>query len=379
MHIHQRIREQGTWQLRGSGDGPAPDLALVFSSGRTLLDASTWRDLRSFDPHARIVGCSTAGEIEDVRVLEDSIVCTAVAFENSRFAIASVLLTEAADSEALGRLLAERLPTSELAHVLVLSDGVLVNGSRLLRGIARALPSGCGVTGGLSADGARFERTAICVDGPQPQAQIVAIGLYGTHLSVGTGSGGGWDSFGIERQITKSQGNVLYEVDGKPALDLYKRYLGDKAIDLPASGLRFPLAIRNPLDAEARPVVRTILSVDEAARSLIFAGDVPVGYRARLMSANLERLIDGARDAALRTTQTASAAQPELALVISCVGRKLVLNQRVEEEVEAVRDALGDGPVIAGFYSYGELSPFASSGRCEFHNQTMTVTTLSER
>ena len=379
MHIHQRIRQQGTWELRGSDDGPATDLALVFASRRTLMEASTWSDLRSFYPRARIVGCSTAGEIEDVRVLEESIVCTGVAFDSSRFAIASVLLDEASGSEALGSLLAERLPAAALVHVLILSDGLLVNGSRLLRGIAGALPSGCGVTGGLSADGARFEKTAICVDGPQPQAQIVAIGLYGSRLSVGTGSGGGWDSFGIERQITRSEGNVLYEVDGKPALDLYKRYLGDKAIDLPSSGLRFPLAIRNPLEAEAPPVVRTILSVDEAARTLIFAGDVPMGYRARLMSANLERLIDGARDAALRSAQSGSAAAPELALVISCVGRKLVLQQRVEEEVEAVRDALGDGPVIAGFYSYGELSPFASSGRCEFHNQTMTVTTLSER
>ena len=342
MHIHQRIRQQGTWELRGRDDGPATTLALVFSNGRTLMDASTWSDLKRFYPYARIVGCSTAGEIEDVRVLEDSIVCTAVSFDNSRFSIASVLLNEASDSEALGRLLADR-PAGRRAGPRSGPVGWLAgqwqpSAARHCGRIAVRMRSHGRSVGGrcpLREDGCLHRRPAAA--GADRGDRVV----WGRNCPWASGSGGGWDSFGIERQITKSEGNVLYEVDGKPALDLYKRYLGDKAIDLPASGLRFPLAIRNPLEAEARPVVRTILSVDEGARTMIFAGDVPLGYRARLMSANLERLIDGARDAALRSTQSASAAPPELALVISCVGRKLVLKQRVEEEVEAVRDALG--------------------------------------
>jgi hypothetical protein len=181
----------------------------------------------------------------------------------------------------------------------------------------------------------------------------------------------------VERRITRAESNVLFELDGEPALDLYKRYLGEHASSLPASGLLFPLSIRTGSE-DMTPVVRTILSVDERARTMTFAGDVPVGYRARLMRANFERLLDGASGAARATQDRLGQGSPELAILISCVGRKLVLRQRIEEEVEAVRDVLGPTTWLSGFYSYGEISPFTPSARCELHNQTMTITTLSE-
>lgn len=187
---------------------------------------------------------------------------------------------------------------------------------------------------------------------------------------------GGWDPFGPERIITRSQGNVLYELDGQSALGLYKKYLGEHARELPASGLLFPLSLRT--QAGATPVVRTILSVDEATQSLTFAGDVPVGAYARLMKANFDRLIDGATGAATAGGRALGGTATELAILISCVGRKLVLKQRIEEEVEGVRDVLGAGAVLTGFYSYGEISPFTPGAKCELHNQTMTITTLAE-
>jgi hypothetical protein len=232
------------------------------------------------------------------------------------------------------------------------------------------------VTGGLAGDGSRFVRTAVCLDGPVPSAQVVAVGLYGERLQIGYGSVGGWDPFGVERRITRSRGNVLIELDGEPALDLYRRYLGEHAAGLPSSGLLFPLAIRG--DDNDTAIVRTILAVDEAERTLTFAGDVPQGCRARLMRANFSRLVEGASGAA-RIAAGASSAPTELAILISCVGRKLVLKQRIEEEVEAVAEILGTATVQAGFYSYGEIAPFASAARCELHNQTMTVTTISEK
>lgn len=186
---------------------------------------------------------------------------------------------------------------------------------------------------------------------------------------------GGWDPFGPERLVTRSRRNVLYELDGQRALDLYVRYLGEHAAGLPATGLLFPLALRSHEGADS--VVRTILSVDEMAGSLTFAGDIPEGMRARLMKANFDRLIDGATGAA-RGSIGRDAAPPELALLISCVGRKLVLKQRIEEEVEAVREIVGPRATLAGFYSYGEISPAASGAPCALHDQTMTITILSE-
>jgi hypothetical protein len=280
-------------------------------------------------------------------------------------------------SRDAGERLARHLKPESLAHVLVLSDGLKVNGSDLVKGLVETLPHHVSVTGGLSGDGARFQETLVAWDGPAEPDTIAVLGLYGDRIKVGYGSLGGWDPFGPERLITRSDGNVLYELDGRSALDLYKQYLGEHAKGLPATGLLFPLSLRRR-DAETG-VVRTILSVDEQHQSMTFAGDIPTGSYARLMKANFDRLIDGAMTAARTSATPIGSSGVELALLVSCVGRKMVLGQRIEEEVEGVRDVVGARAMLAGFYSYGEISPFTPSAACELHNQTMTVTTLSER
>ena len=262
-------------------------------------------------------------------------------------------------------------------HVLVISDGLKVNGTELVRGLVKHLPPGVAVTGGLAGDGARFEQTLVCLDGLPEAETIAVIGFYSSRLHVGYGSLGGWDPFGPERLITRAKGNVLYALDGQSALALYKQYLGEHAADLPASGLLFPLSLRTK-DRKS-VVVRTILAVSEAEQSLTFAGDVPEGAYARLMKANFERLIDGAIGAAQTSYEAIGAHSPDLAILISCVGRKLLLKQRTEDEVEGVRDILGEHTTMTGFYSYGEICPAAPLGNCELHNQTMTITTFAER
>lgn len=367
------------WQLVRSpktGMRP-PQLVLVFGGIGALGEATPARDLRALYPAATVVGCSTAGEICSTEVTDDTIVAVAVHFEHTTLRLACESLPAAEHSHDVGRRLAAALPAEGLTHVFVLAGGVRINGSELASGLSRGLPPHVAVTGGLAGDGSRFERTLVWV-GEQVREDIVGVvGLYGDRLRVGYGSLGGWDPFGPERLITRSEGNVLYELDGEPALALYKRYLGEHAADLPASGLRFPLSLRNG-DPDHR-VVRTILGIDEAAGSLIFAGDVPQGHRARLMKANVDRLIDGATGAATSSYEVVGSHAPDLAVLISCVGRRLVLGQRVEEEVESVRRVLGNSAALCGFYSYGEIAPFAPSVRCELHNQTMTITTFAER
>jgi hypothetical protein len=261
-----------------------------------------------------------------------------------------------------------------LRHVLALCDGLKVNGSAFAHSLHACLPPGVSATGGLAADGDRFARTLVCFNGPGRPGRAVGIGLYGEALRLGYGSLGGWDSFGPTRTITKSRGNVLHELDGEPALALYKNYLGEHSAQLPGSALLFPLLLE---DAAGGGLVRSVLAVDEAAGSLTFAGDVPEGARARLMKANFDRLVDGACDSAHASASGLLGAEAQLAILVSCVGRKLVLRQRVEEEIEAVREVLPQA-VLAGFYSYGELCPQGAARNCELHNQTMTITTLAE-
>jgi hypothetical protein len=351
-----------------------PSLVFVFGAREVLAEPAVLNGLRERYPGAMLFGCSTAGEIAGDEVADGTAVATAVWFERAEVRGASVRIDEHANSFAAGQALASAFDPEGLTHVLVLSDGLHVNGSDLVRGLSSELPARVVVTGGLSADGSRFEETLVVFEHSAGPRLIAALGFYGEGLKIGCGSLGGWDQFGPERLVTRSEGNVLFELDGEPALGLYKRYLGEHARELPASGLLFPLAIRE--DNGETTVVRTILSVNDADGSLTFAGDVPEGHYARLMKANFDRLVDGATGAAEAAIMVSR--DPDLALLISCVGRKLVLKQRVEEEIEGVRDVLGSRAAFTGFYSYGEISPFVVGTRCELHNQTMTITTFSE-
>ncbi len=365
--------EKRGWQ--GSPSLVEAQLVLIFGA-TDHLDEAVVDTLRAYYPNAHLVGSSTSGEIIGTHVHDDSITTTAICFADTRLVLAHQPVSDSEASRAAGKALARALPGEGLKHVFLLSDGLTVNGTELVDGLRSGLPAGVEVTGGLAGDGARFERTLVIADGPPKSGQVAALGLYGARIRVGYGSLGGWDPFGPDRLITRAKGNVLFELDGQSALALYKKYLGDHAAGLPATGLLFPLAL-SAAPNQPGGLVRTILAVDEESQSMTFAGDMPEGMYARLMKANFDRLVDGAgqaAEAAAGLTETPA----ELAILISCVGRKLVLKQRIEEEIEAVRAVLGAGAVLTGFYSYGEVSPYAASARCELHNQTMTITTLSE-
>ncbi|HEX5354845.1 MAG TPA: FIST N-terminal domain-containing protein [Aquabacterium sp.] len=353
-----------------------PQLILAFGTRSLLARPDVMTPLRVRYPDAVVVGCTTAGEIEDVRVHDASIVATAIHFEQTTLRMATGEVLCAEDSFNVGMNLARTLDEPGLRHVLVFSDGLNVNGTALAKAFRDHLPVNVSVTGGLAGDGDRFQQTGVLINGELKEKQVVAVGLYGERLVVGYGSLGGWDPFGPQRLVTRSVGNVLYELDGECALDLYRRYLGPHASDLPGSALMFPLAIQS--EGEDHSLVRTVLSINEAERSMTFAGDIPQGSHAHLMKANIDRLVDGAVGAAVEGRHCLGQNEPQLTILISCVGRKLVLKQRVEEEVDAVRDAMGRGTVIAGFYSYGEICPNGELTRCELHNQTMTITTLAE-
>ncbi|MCP5141753.1 MAG: FIST C-terminal domain-containing protein [Gammaproteobacteria bacterium] len=364
-------------------DGPRT-LVLVFGDSTLLDDATPLDALTAAYPHSLVMGCSTAGEILDTRINDQSLAVAVTRFERTDLRMASAILADMTDGDAVseqaGAQLAAQLAGDGLRAVFVLSDGLAVNGSELVRGINAGLSEDVVVTGGLAGDGARFNRTWV-ISGNRPlPGHVTALGLYGDHIRVGHGSKGGWDIFGPERKVTRSRANVLYELDGRPALDLYKEYLGELADGLPATGLRFPLALRENRDAE-KQLVRTILAIDEDAKSMTFAGDIPEGWMAQLMRANFDQLVEGAENAALMTANrgddTPPAGEPMLAVAISCVGRRMVLGEESEEEVEATQSIFPPGTRQIGFYSYGELSPYAT-GSCDLHNQTMTLTTFHE-
>lgn len=350
-------------------------LVMVFGSPQIISDVSIFEVIRKRFPNGYIVGCSTSGNILGSAVNDNCMVATAMEFEKSNVKIAKSEIQTSQDSFMVGQELMRELDSDQLRHVFILSDGLNLNGSELARGVNSLELKNVQMTGGLAGDGTDFKNTWVLANGPAKSNQVVAVGFYGENLKINSGCVHGWDTFGVTRKITRSDKNVLFEIDNEPALPLYKRYLGEEYTkDLPSSGLRFPLCVH--LEGNTLPVVRTLLAIDESEQSMTFAGDVPEGKVVLLMKSNIDRLIEAAKDAAI--IAKIDTEKPYLALAVSCVGRRLVLSKLVEEELEEVQETLGDKTFLSGFYSYGELAPLSEVIHCYLHNQTMTLTTISE-
>lgn len=379
MKIQQCHFVDGKWKKGFSDDGFVPDqaqLVLAFGDSALIGRQEAFDHIKGLFPNAQIVSCSTAGEIIGEEVHVNSIVVTALQLEKTTIKCCVTHIKQHGDSHKTGKHLMKELLTDDLCGVFVVSDGTQINGSDLVSGLNENNPGHIPITGGLAGDGDRFNKTLVGLDQLPQEGIIIAVGFYGTSLKIGHGSFGGWDEFGPEKVITRSEKNVLYEIDGKNALNLYKEYLGPYKDELPGSALLFPLSLKEPGSGEH--VVRTILSINEQEKSMLFAGNLPQGCTVRLMKASFEKLIDGSSIAAKNSATMLGNGNPQLALMISCVGRKLILQSRTEDEVASAKKTFTDNVPIAGFYSYGELSPFNPLARCELHNQTMTITTLSE-
>jgi hypothetical protein len=350
-------------------------LILVFGASDYLDKPAPFRALAEAYPRARIMGCSSSGEIAGAQIKDGSLSVAVMRFDASRVRLSAVPAKPGASSASAGEQLGRALEGPDLCSVFLLSDGTTVNGTDLLQGVHKVLPPSVVVTGGLAGDGTRFQQTWVLVDGKPTSHMVVGAGLYGAAVGVSHGSRGGWDVFGPERVVTRSKDNVLLQLDGEPALSLYKSYLGDRASGLPATALLFPLGMRTAKGDQT--VVRTVLSVDESAQSMTFAGDIPEGAVVQLMRANFDRLVQGASDAG-RIARSAPKGEA-MTVAISCVGRRLVLGESAEEELEAACESMEPGAPMVGFYSYGEISPLAS-GQCGvLHNQTMTITRFWEQ
>jgi hypothetical protein len=363
-----------------SQTSPAKAQLVIYFGGRSALACGArFEELRARFPQANILGCSTGGQIRNDDVSDEEIAGVALSFDRTRVKLAAADAPHPAQSRACGEEIGRALAGDDLAGIFVLSDGLNVNGSSLVAGLTNSVSARVPITGGLAGDGSAFHETLVGGNEAPRSKRVAAVGLYGDAIRFGHGSAGGWDEFGPRRRITRSDGHVLYELDGEPALDLYKRYLQEEAAGLPGTALLFPLRIRDPQLPDTE-LVRTVLAVDHAAGSMTFAGDMPEGWVAQLMRGNFDRLASGAAEAARQAASGIGnvAADNGVAILVSCIGRRLLMDQHITDEVEAAGAELGAGLPRLGFYSYGEISPHESSGFCRLHNQTMTVTALTE-
>jgi hypothetical protein len=351
-------------------------LILVFQSSFKSKNLKQTSVFETHFPLAITIGCTTAGSILQTRVLDAEIAVAMIRFESTKIKKYTSPIKNSRESHKIGSEIISNLNTPTLKGLLVLSEGLNINGSELIDGISENLSKPIPIFGGLSADGARFQTTYVLSENLWESDKLIALGFYGEQINILTSSRGGWDVLGPERLVTKAENNVLYQLDSKPALEIYKKYLGDKASDLPASALLFPLQIWNRKNPER--IVRTILSVNENDGSMTFAGNIPVGSQSQLMYANFTRIVTAAGLAASDLKDKIPIDRPVLNLMVSCVGRRLILKERIEEELEMVSSFSPANTTQIGFYSYGEFSPSSTSLKCELHNQTMTTAYIYE-
>lgn len=375
MKVSQLKWSNHNWQHISGEVDTKNQLCLLFGS-RFNIEAdiqTAVAQLRNKNPNATVVTASTAGNIADENLIDNTIIATCINLEKTTVKAEVFGLTNIIDEE-LGKNIASKFDTNNLAYLLILST-TGVNAGNVLKGINSVFQGKVPVSGGIAGDDTRFEKTLVGLNDHIATNQLVAVGFYSNNLIVSHGSKGGWDTFGPIRKVTKCKGNILYEVDNKPVLNLYKEYLGEKAKELPAAGLLFPFAI---IDKETKEyIVRGLQNIDETTNSLVLFGDIEEGQNLQLMRANFDNLIDGAGESA-KETFLSNKQEPELAILISCVARRLVLGELTEEELTEVKKMLGTKATLCGFYSYSELSPVVGNNACQLHNQTMTITTLSE-
>ena len=351
------------------------NLVLAFGQ-RTLLEKITpYSSINKLYPNADVIICSSSGQISNQCTVADEVVVTAINFDKTYIKTASIDILSNDSIADLGKIIKNTLLQDNLKSILILSEGTYINGTELINELIQQTEFKIPIYGGLAGDEFSFEKTIVGLNADASAGKIVVVGFYGEHIHFGYSTKGGWSDFGPEREVTVSDKNVLYKIGDRYALDLYKEYLGKYADELPGSSLYFPLSMKETENSPS--VVRTILSIDEEKKSMTFAGNIPEGSFVRLLKGNIDKLIDASSTAAL-DIQKKTDQQNQLVFLISCVGRRIVLGDRVEEELEVVREVFGKNTLLCGFYSYGEISPMKNDFACDLHNQTMTITTIFE-
>lgn len=375
MKLQTNLYHEGQWDkpLDASLDS-AQTLVTVFSTYEHECHREGLQELFATFPQAVIIGCSTSGEIYEDQFHDGALSVGIMQFSSTQLVRHTVNVETIEASCEAGRTLVNGFDQQGLRSLFVLADGMRVDGSSLVEGLNQALNPEVIVTGGMASDNGRFTGTWLLVDNQPEFGVVCAVGFYGEHFRTSYASKGGFSRFGMERLVTScdEQTHTIHTLDNKPALELYKVYMGEHAKKLPNSALQFPWLV---IDSDGDSKIRAIQDANEEEQSVQLFGGVKTGDRVVFMKGSFNYVVAGAQQAVQRLEWPTDT--PVMSLTVSCMGRRSVLQDRTDEEVEVVKETLGEGVAQVGFYSYGELSP-RTSGKCGLLNQTMTLTLFWE-
>lgn len=355
-----------------------PDLIFVFASALFFNEPVLLNKLTAHYPDAEIVGCSTEGQVLKNSVLREELVLTAVEFRSTKVVSHTVEVLSTKNHYEKGLELASLFKKEGLKHVFLLSVSLATYGDDFIKGLRKGFPQEVKVTGGLAGDNKKYNKDFVLDGSREPNSTVAkAIGFYGDSLTITYASVGGWEEKPIKLKATQSSKNVLETINNKPALDVYREVLMLSEDEVGESSIKYPFSVYQV--GENEPVIRAVVGVDTKNKTITFGGNIEEGSTLKIMKASVDRIIEGAGEAATKgLSAIPQSHQVKLALIVSCNSRKTFLNDYVSEEIEQVIDEVGQHTTYTGFYARGEIAPFKQDENVRLHNQTMTLTLFSE-
>lgn len=341
------------------------------------------RGVKSVLPETIIIGCTTDGEISNQGLTVDSVVLLGLISDQLEFTTAIVRDLGKNSFEA-GKKLAEQFNGEPTEYIQIFSDGLTGNGSEIIKGIQSVLGINVKIAGGTAGDGSLFQKTYQYFNDEILTDALIGVAFVG-EFKFGTGVQSGWTTIGMAKQVTKAEKNVLYELDGKPALEVYEKFLGQNASLLPAVGVEYPLGLLGPsgdVDEDDYYLCRATMGVDRVKGTVTFAGDIPEGAFVKMTMGSESDILQAVQKAASQALERLkngnASVKPAAVFFYSCMARKIVLGSRTNEEISAIKKIVGDDVPIIGFYSYGEYAPAGKEMNSHLHNETATLTLISE-
>ncbi len=329
--------------------------------------------LREKFPNAEIVIFSTSGHFISSKIHDNEPVVSALELETSSFEVKNYTNADYETNLAMGNAIGNDVRNS-VKGVCIISDGGMVNGTRLIHGINSKINCEVPIFGGMAGDSTRFKKTLVGLNSDPKSGEVVAITFYGDSLEIKSNCDSGWNSLGLEFKITSSVENKLFELNHKNAYDVLYEFLApDNQEDFAKTTLYYPFLL---VEDGIGNVIRTPILVDHENKSLTYAGDMPEGAIVKLMKSGTMQLLDSTVDVAKYCVSENQ--KPSFIFATSCVGRRVVLDDMANEEFTELQSVFGTESHYFGFYSYGEFSRTGVEENCKLHNQTLAVAVITE-
>ncbi|KKR00625.1 MAG: hypothetical protein UT98_C0001G0003 [Candidatus Nomurabacteria bacterium GW2011_GWF2_40_31] len=365
-----------------------PDLLIVFSSVKYDQEKML-SGVRSVAPAALLIGSSTSGEVTTAGPVKDhSVTVMAIKSPEVKYFVGvgeNILANPRLAGKAVADNVKEQTSTS-LKAFMMMPDVLVGNGADIVRGVLDSLGAHFPVVGGASGDDFAFQKTYQYVNDKVYSGAVVGLGLTG-NFKMGIGVKHGWIPVGEPMKVTKSQGAVIHEINGSPAVKIYEDYFGAEEAKILHTEALAKLAITYPLGMKVAGsdelLIRDPITVDEKG-SITCAAEIPEGSEIRLMVGSREEAVKVAKIAAEDAVLQLDGSAPKAVIIFNCIARNKLFGDKSGDEINAIQQAIGKDVPLIGFYTYGEQAPLGGEVRnieqCNsaFHNETVVICVLAD-